>query len=123
MPVESAEDLAIYFDPRDFGDEGGAMYAPRDGSAPYPVAGIFDEPASEFLANRWPGHPYQQQEGAGFVITGPHFTCRAADLRNGGKRDDGLTVGGRVWKVSKVLPDGTGVVVLYLTDDSEDDEP
>jgi len=120
MAAESPEDLAIFFDPRDFGEAGGALYAARSGETPYVVDGIFDVPSSEFKPNRWPGHPYQMQEGAALVMSSPTFMCARSALVKGGRARDTLTIGDTVWTVLKALPDGTGAVVLHLSDSDED---
>ena len=120
MPIETDVDRANYFDARDWGEA--VLYAPRDGSTPYQVAGIFDEAATDFHAAQWPGgHQISMQEAPRFASSKPTFTCRAMDLIKGGKSRDKLTINGTVWKVVEPKADGTGVVVLILEEFDEVD--
>jgi hypothetical protein len=119
MAVETDEDRAIFLSPEDFGGE--ALYTPRDGGTSRTIAGIFDQPGSDWNPNRWPGHEYQMQQGAHITKTGPTFRCRASDLAGGGRRRDRLTIDGVEWEVLKREPDGTGMVVLTLQDVTDGD--
>lgn len=123
MPVETAEDRLAYLDPDLFGVN--ALYTSRDGTVvDKPIVGIFDAEAAHFDPNRWPGHEYQMQHGAQLTSTGPEWTCRESDLVKGGKQRDKVEIlpcdqlpeGGR-FKVHERKPDGTGMIVLTLTED------
>lgn len=115
MAVESEKDRAIFLNPDEFGVE--ALYAPRDDGLPVPVDGLFDDAHKQFDPNRWPGTDYQQQIGAKFSSTGPTFACQRAHLPDGGRRRSKLTLEGVVYTVQDVQPDGTGIIVLVLTED------
>lgn len=119
MAVQSDQDLAVFFDPRDFGCE--ALYSARSGELPYMVAGLFDESPEDFAPTRWPGgHPYQMQEGAHLTGSAPIFRCAASDLVKGGRPRDRLDLNGTTWMVQEAKADGTGEVTLVLMDNSGD---
>ena len=100
MGVESAADLASFFDTDDHGVA--ASYTPS-GGAPATVNGIFDR---EFTGVD-PGSSVEVDSDQ------PRFTCAEADVA-GAARDDTLVVGGTTYRVAVVQPDGTGVVTLVL---------
>ena len=121
MAVETDAERALVLDPAEFGVE--AAYTPRGGGASRPVAGIFDEPGTNWNPSRWPGgHPYAMQEGAHIESTAPTFECRVSDLVDGGQQGDGLVIGGVTFRVFGRKPDGTGFIVLTLEEVLEADE-
>jgi len=79
------------------------VYDP-DGAA-YTLTGVFDE-----------SYKAVDVTEAGFPVdsTEPRLTLRLADLPVTPKTGDNLTVSGRLWEVSGVEPDGSGMVGLRL---------
>lgn len=98
MPLESAEDLAAYFDT----DEHAVTATWSVGNAA--VNGIYEAPYFEDLTGA---------EVAGIESSQPVFRCLAADVA-GVKYGQTLTIGGTVYKILTPRPDGTGVIDLPL---------
>lgn len=90
------EDLTPFFDTDDF-----AVAATYNGSTT--VNGIFDNGFASV--------------GAGPGVEGslPSFTCRAADVSSAAHGDT-LVISGTTYSVVGVHPDGTGVMVLALSE-------
>lgn len=103
MAVESADDLAVFFDADDFGTA--ASFTPSGGSAST-VNGIFRNVFFEAEAGG----------NVGVVMQDPIFICRTADV-SGVAEGDALTVSGTAYTIRVVEPDGTGVTRLMLEKD------
>lgn len=107
MPVETAEDRAVFVSANDFGVT--ALYSQNHGPL-LEIDGILDR---QFLA-------VEAAEGAvtGAAVT---FTCRSDDLTpllyGKARQGDRLTIGDERWRVVEPQPDGTGMVVLVLQKD------
>ncbi len=101
MAVESAEDLASFFDTDEFALA--ATYTLQGGGASA-VNGIFDDAFIEV------------EVGAGVPIgsTDPQFKCRSADVPATAAEGDTLTASGTVYTVRIIEPDGTGSTRLTL---------
>jgi hypothetical protein len=102
MAVETATELAIFFDADDFGVT--ASYTPSGGSASN-VKGIFD---NEFF-----------EAGVGEVgvaIQQPRFVCRTSDV-SAAAEGDAITINSVAYTIRVVQPDGTGVTTLVLEED------
>ena len=104
MAVETADELAVFFDVDDFGVA--ASYTKVGGNAET-INGIFD---NEYLA---------QDAGAGvvFAITQPRFLCRTSDLPSGAGEGDAITISAVDYTVKVIESDGTGVSTLVLEKD------
>jgi hypothetical protein len=101
MPFE--EDLTPFFSESDFAHA--ATFTPSGGSA-VTVNGIFDA-------------EYAAVEGDGQVAiasTMPVFQCRSVDAPDAYNAT--LVVAGATYRVVEVKPDGTGVTMLVLEDQS-----
>jgi len=103
MAVESADDLAVFFDADDFGTA--ASFTPSGGSAST-VNGIFRNVFFEAEAGG----------NVGVAMQDPIFICRTADV-SGVAEGDALTVSGTAYTIRVVEPDGTGVTRLMLEKD------
>lgn len=100
MAVETATELAVFFDADDFGVA--ATYTPSGGS-PATVNGIFD---NEFF----------EVEAGGEIAVAmeqPRFTCRTSDVSTAAEGDS-ITINSIAYTVRVVQSDGTGVTVLVL---------
>lgn len=100
MAVETATELAVFFDADDFGVA--ATYTPSGGS-PATVNGIFD---NEFF----------EVEAGGEIAVAmeqPRFTCRTSDVSTAAEGDS-ITINSTAYTVRVVQSDGTGVTVLVL---------
>jgi hypothetical protein len=100
MGVESAADLAVFFDLDDFGDA--ATYTPLVGS-PSTVNGIFDEPQASRTVT----------EMMDVTIPAPQFVCRTSDVASAAEGDS-ITIRSVAYTVRVVMKDGTGVTTLML---------
>jgi hypothetical protein len=104
MPaIESDGDFDAFFDPAVFGDAG--TYAGGAPPASVTLAGIF----ANAHAVAAPLGDWQ-----GVSTSAPIFTCRASALPAGAAAGDTLTLGGTVWTVRDIQPDGTGLARLIL---------
>ena len=100
MAVESAADLASFFDLDEFAVP--VTWQSAAGSAQLPA--IFD---AEHLA----------VSGLGEVevsSAAPQIVCRAADLPADAAQGDTVTIDGTSYAVRDIRPDGTGVVTVML---------
>ncbi len=95
------EDLDIYFDA--FGAD--ATYTALGGSAAA-ISVIFD---NEFAAAQGLGL-------AGVDGSTPQALCKTSDV-SGATRGASLSIGGVTYKVTEVMPDGTGMTTLRLSRD------
>lgn len=100
MAVETATELAIFFDVDDFGTA--ATYTPVGGGA-VTVNGIFDNPQASRNAT----------DLLDITIPAPQFVCRTSDVANAAEGDS-LVVNSVSYTVRVVLTDGTGVSTLLL---------
>ena len=99
MAVETATELAIFFDSDYFGVT--ASYTPSGGSASN-VNGIFD---NEFF-----------EAGVGEVgvaFQQPRFLCRTSDVSSAAE-GDAITINSVAYTIRVVQPDGTGTTTLVL---------
>lgn len=103
MAVESADDLAIFFDADDFGVN--ASYTPSGGSAS-DVKGIFRNVFFEAEAGG----------NVGVAMQDPIFICRTADVSSAAE-GDAITISGTAYTIRVVEPDGSGVTRLMLEQD------
>ena len=117
MAVETATELAIFFDVDDFGTA--ATYTPagagqggqgqggqgqgQGGSQAVTVNGIFDNPQASRNAT----------DLLDITIPAPQFVCRTSDVANAAEGDS-LVVNSVSYTVRVVLTDGTGVSTLLL---------
>lgn len=95
MAVESADDLAVFFDVDDFG-----VAATYQGAT---VNGIFD---NDFIE-------VETGAGVGVALQQPRFVCRSADVL-GVVEGHTLTISGNDYTVRIVQADGTGTTTLIL---------
>lgn len=103
MGVETAADRAVFLSAAGFGTA--VTYRPAGNlSLTMQILGIFD--AAHLSVDVGSGVPVSS--------TNPILTCRSADLTNGGKEGDRLTIDGVDYLVRDVQPDGTGMTVLEL---------
>ena len=100
MAVETATELAIFFDVDDFGTA--ATYTPVGGAAST-VNGIFDNPQASRNAT----------DLLDITIPAPQFVCRTSDVASVAEGDS-LVVGGVSYIIRVTLTDGTGVTTLLL---------
>jgi voltage-gated potassium channel Kch len=100
MAVETATELAIFFEVDDFG--AAATYTPVGGAA-VTVNGIFDDPQASRNAT----------DMLDITIPAPQFVCRTSDVPNVAEGDS-LVVGGVSYIIRVTLTDGTGVSTLLL---------
>ena len=100
MAVESADDLAVFFDVDDFGEA--ATYTPLAGS-PSTVNGIFDNPQASRTVT----------DMMDVTIPAPQFHCRTADVSSA-VEGDSLTIRSTSYTVRAVMTDGTGTTTLML---------
>lgn len=100
MAVETATELAIFFDVDDFGTA--ATYTP-DGGAASTVNGIFDDPQASRNAT----------DLLDITIPAPQFVCRTSDVSSVAE-GDALVVNSVSYTIRVVLTDGTGVTTLLL---------
>jgi len=100
MAVETATELAIFFDVDDFGTA--ATYTPDGGSAST-VNGIFDDPQASRNAT----------DLLDITIPAPQFVCRTSDVASVAE-GDALVVNSVSYTIRVVLTDGTGVTTLLL---------
>ena len=100
MAVESAADLAAFFDTAEFAVT--ATWQTAGGSADLPV--IFD---AEHLA-------LASLAEVALSTASPQLLCRAADLPAGAAAGDTVTVAGASYVARDIRPDGTGVVTVLL---------
>jgi hypothetical protein len=112
MAIESDQDRLVFLNPEEFGTV--AYYTSVKTGAAKTIHGIFDEEGSDFNPNRWNGTDYQLQDGAHVQSAGPSFTCRSADLENGGRKKDTLVINKQTFRVFEKKPDGTGITRLIL---------
>lgn len=95
MAVETATELAIFFETDDF-----AVAATYNGGT---VNGIFDK-------------EYLELDSGGtvaFAVNQPRFQCATADVANAAE-GDAITISGTSYIVRVVQDDGTGVTTLVL---------
>ena len=99
MPVEGADDRAVFVAPDEFGVA--AVYQPAAGD-PVALDGIFDNDASRGFAD------------PGLASSAPRFICPASALPAGASPDDRLSIAGASYWVRVIDPDGTGMATLTL---------
>lgn len=100
MAVETANDLAVFFDPDDFGTA--ASYTPSGGSAST-VNGIFDNDIVEVDAGG----------GIPMAVRQPRFHCRTSDVSSAAE-GDAITINTVAYTVRVADHDGTGTTILVL---------
>ena len=100
MAVETATELAIFFEANDFAVT--ASYTPQGGSSAN-ILGIYDQ---EYLELDSGG-------SVAFAINQPRFQCDTASVPSAAEGDT-LVVSGINYKIVVVQPDGTGVTTLVL---------
>lgn len=103
MAVETATELAVFFEADDFAVT--ASYTPAGGSASN-VNGIFD---NEFF----------EADAGGSVtiaIQQPRFVCRTSDV-SGAADGDAITISGTDYTIRVVERSGTGTTTLVLEED------
>jgi hypothetical protein len=100
MAVETDLERAVFFEVDDFGTT--AIYTP-DGGESVTIQGIFDNNHEEVDAGG----------GVPFSIRGPQYHARTADVPQADEGDT-LEIGGIVYTVRVVMPDGTGLTMLQL---------
>ncbi len=100
MAVETATELAIFFDADDFGVA--ASYTPQGGSA-VTINGIFDNEFFEVAAGGEVAVAMEQ----------PQFACRTSDVSSAAEGDS-ITINTINYTIRVVQSDGTGVTVLVL---------
>jgi hypothetical protein len=118
VSVESPEDRLIFVDPDAFGET--FEVRPRNGSAAFPLVGIFDDEHKNFDPNRWPGTDYQQQTGAKFSSDGPTIQCFDDDPRVKAVRQRDQVyrpADDKLYRVQDKHPDGTRFVILVLMEE------
>jgi hypothetical protein len=99
MPVETADDRAIFVSVDDFGVS--AIFT--RGSTTKTISGIFD---NEFIEVDAGG-------GVPFAMQQPKFMVRSSDVV-GVVEDDTLVISSVTYKIKVVQPDGTGMTNLIL---------
>lgn len=96
MPVETADDRAVFLNTYEFGVT--ATFTGLSGAPT--IDGIFDDPSA--LAN------------ANVMSTDPFFRCRTADIPSGAGDGTRLQVNATDYTIRNLEPDGTGMTVLQL---------
>lgn len=102
MPL--TEDFSVFFGTDDFAVE--AAFTPNGGGSSSNIKGIFDK---EFIALSAGG----EVDVAG---TDPVFMCKTSDVSNA--RGGTLVINGVTYNIVVDKPDGTGVTMLSLEDQS-----
>jgi hypothetical protein len=100
MAVETATELAVFFEADDFAVT--ASYTPQGGSSTN-VLGIYDQ---EYLELDSGG-------SVAFAINQPRFQCATASVSSAAEGDT-MVISGVSYRVTVVQPDGTGVTTLVL---------
>ena len=100
MAVETATELAIFFETDDFAVD--ATYTPVGGTSST-VKGIFD---SEYLEMESGG-------SVAFAINQPRFVCATSDVSTAAE-GDAIVISATDYKVVVVQDDGTGTTTLVL---------
>ncbi len=100
MAVETASELAVFFETDDFGVA--ATYT-KQGGSPATVNGIFD---NEFFEVETGGE-------VAVAMEQPRFACRTSDVSTASEGDS-ITINSIAYTVRVVQSDGTGVTVLVL---------
>jgi hypothetical protein len=106
MPVESADDRAVFLDAAEFGAEG--VYTPFGGAASAAFAGVFDRPSIAAAMG---------EASVLSIDARPTFCCRESDLPDGaaGDASDQIAVTGEgTFEVISIEPDGQGMALLRL---------
>lgn len=98
------EDFGVFFNTNDFGVN--ATFTPRTGGASSTIKGIFDK---EFVAVGDGGE-------VEVASTDPVFQCKSSDITNA--RGGTLVISGVTYNIVVEKPDGTGVTMLVLEDDT-----
>lgn len=98
MPVETADERSYLL--ADFGEA--VTYTPSGGQATT-ITAIFDNGYEAVDAGG----------GVAFAMQQPRLTCRTSDVSSAAEGDT-CVVGGFTYKVSIVMPDGTGITELML---------
>lgn len=100
------EDFDVYFDNEDFAIN--AIFTPRAGTGggSKDIKGIFDK---EFIAVGNVGE-------VDISATDPVFMCKTSDAINA--RGGTLSINGKTYNIAIDKPDGTGMSMLVLEDDS-----
>lgn len=102
MPVESAADRAVFANPDEFG---AVVTWFAQGVQLEPFSAVFDSTA------------FIQETGEGGDALNRRATLKFAESllpAGAGERTDECIVGGARYNVKAVLPDGTGMVTVYL---------
>jgi len=100
MAVETATELAIFFETDDFAVD--ATFTPVGGTAST-VKGIFDK-------------EYLEMESGGsvaFAINQPRFVCATSDVSTAAE-GDAIVISATDYKIVVVQEDGTGTTTLVL---------
>jgi hypothetical protein len=100
MAVETATELAIFFETDDFAVD--ATFTPVGGTAST-VKGIFDK-------------EYLEMESGGsvaFAINQPRFVCATSDVSTAAE-GDAIVISATDYKIVVVQDDGTGTTTLVL---------
>jgi hypothetical protein len=100
MAVETATELAIFFETDDFAVD--ATFTPVGGAAST-VKGIFDK-------------EYLEMESGGsvaFAINQPRFVCATSDVSTAAE-GDAIVISATDYKIVVVQDDGTGTTTLVL---------
>ena len=100
MAIESAGDRLAFLDADEFG-----IAATYNGSAT--VYGIFENDYFDGMT----------EGGVSVEASQPRFSCRTADVSSAAHGDT-LLLGGTTYNVVGVQPDGTGMTMLLLEDQS-----
>lgn len=99
--IETAADLAVFFDADDFGTA--ATYRPQGGT-PAPLVGVFTAAHTAAAGGEWPG----------VSTTAPALTVALDHLPPGARAGDEIDMRAAVWAVRDIQPDGTGLARLIL---------
>ena len=100
MPVESAADLASYFDLDEFAVP--VTWQSASGSTQLPAIHDAEHLAVTAIAE------------VAVAAAAPQIVCRAADMPADAEQGDMVTIEGTSYAVRDIRPDGTGVVTVML---------
>ena len=102
MAVETAADLAVFFDTDDFGVA--CSYTLAAGGGPTTVNGILEREYVDLSVD----------VEVDIASSGPAFMCAETDLPSGYGAGDTLVIDSVTYKAREPQPDGTGVITIRL---------
>jgi hypothetical protein len=105
MPATDWEDLDAFFDPSDFGTPATLVVAGKTVT----TSGMFDDPTITAEMSR----RGQMDRSPEFDVVFLRFYCPLAKVA-GVVKNTAITIEDTIYNITRVEPDGTGMVSLYL---------